>query len=249
MTRTRRTTPARLAGAALARRGVTFLEVVLGVVLMALVASTLSATMGAIGGSFQRQRDRLGAAEVASRITLIRVDDEEGMPDESLPVAYGEREFRWRIEENPVLVTLSGPAREAMNQGGGGTTVNLSRRIISVTVTTWLAEESGGAFDFDPDLPHARVTRLIDPLAFATHDSAQRRLDTQEDIETFMRTFMGTTTDTTGGQQRSGNRPGGQRPSGQRPGGGGNQPPRQPPAGRDGGGQGGGGGNNDGGGG
>ena len=235
MTRTRVTVSA--------RRGVTFLEVVLGVVLMALVASTLSATMGAIGGSFQRQRDRLAAAEVASRITLIRVDDEEGMPDESLPVAYGEREFRWRIEENPVLVTLSGPAREAMNQGSGGTTVNLSRRIISVTVTTWLAGESGGAYDFDPDLPHARVTRLIDPLNFATHDSAQRRLDTQEDIETFMRTFMGTTTDTTGGQQRPGN----QRPGNQRPGGGGDQPRQLPPAGR-GGGQGGGGNNGGGGG-
>jgi hypothetical protein len=189
-----------------ARRGVTFLEVVLGVTLMGLVATTLGATVSAVGKSIQRQRDRLGAAEVASRITLIRVDDEEGMPDPSLPIGYGEREFRWTIEERPVLVTLSGPAREAMDQGAGNTSVDLSRRIISVTVTAWLGEEAGGSFYFDADLPHARVTRLIDPLDFATHDSAQRRLDTQEDIENFMRTFMGTTTDTTGGSRNSGQR-------------------------------------------
>lgn len=193
------------------RRGVTFLEVVLGVVLLGLVASTLGATVGAVGKSFQRQRDRLAAAEVASRIALIRVDDEEGMPNPTLPIGYGDREFRWEMRESPVLVTLSGPARAAVDQGAGNSSVDLSRRILSVTVTAWLAEEAGGSFSFDPDLPHATITRLIDPLDFATHDSAQRRLDTQEDIESFMRTFMGTATSTTGGSntQRSGSSSGG----------------------------------------
>lgn len=195
-----------------ARRGVTFLEVVLGVVLLGLVASTLGATVGAVGKSFQRQRDRLAAAEVASRIALIRVDDEEGMPNPTLPIGYGDREFRWEISESPVLVTLSGPARAALDQGTGNSSVDLSRRILSITVTVWLAEEAGGSFSFDPDVPHAMITRLIDPLDFATHDSAQRRLDTQEDIETFMRTFMSTASGTTAGsntQQRSGSSTGG----------------------------------------
>ncbi|MBZ0171296.1 MAG: hypothetical protein K8E66_02855, partial [Phycisphaerales bacterium] len=83
------------------RPGVTFIEVILGVVLMGLVAGTLAAAVGGVGKSFQRQRDRLAAAEIASRILLQRVDDEEGMPDESMPVGFGEREFRFRVEENP----------------------------------------------------------------------------------------------------------------------------------------------------
>lgn len=176
------------------RPGVTFLEVVLGVVLMGLVAATLGATVSAVGKSFQRQRDRLAAAELASRILLIRVDDEAGMPDQSLPVAYGEREFRWKIETRPTLITLAGPAQVRRDQRAAGGGVDLSRRILAVTVTTWLAEASGGAYHFEPDLPHAVMTRLIDPIAFSTQDSAERRLDTQEGIERFLRDFVNTTT-------------------------------------------------------
>jgi hypothetical protein len=173
---------------------VTFLEVVLGVVLMGMVAATLASAVSAVGKSFQRQRDRLGAAEVASRILLIRVDDEAGMPDQSLPVAYGEREFRWKLDTKPTLITLAGPAQARREQRAGGGGVDLSRRIIAVTVTTWLAEASGGAYHFEPDLPHAVMTRLVDPIAFSTQDSAERRLDTQEGIERFLQDFVNTTT-------------------------------------------------------
>lgn len=176
------------------RPGVTFIEVVLGVVLMGLVAGTLAAAVGGVGRSFQRQRDRLAAAEIASRILLQRVDDEEGMPDPSRPVGYGEREFMFSVEEKPTIVTLAAPAREAIdgNQRSGG--VDLNRRILSVTVTAWLAEDSGGSAVFDARLPHASLTRLVDPIAFSTHDSAERRLDTQQDIERFLNEFVNTTT-------------------------------------------------------
>jgi hypothetical protein len=195
---------------------VTFVEVVLGVTLMGLVAATLAAAVGGIGKSFQRQRDRLAAAELASRLLLIRVDDEEGMPEQSKPVAYGEREFRWTIEEGPTLVTLSAPAQQSRDSSSVAGGVDLSRRIISVTVTTWLAETSGGSSLFDPEVPHARMTRLVDPIAFSTQDSAERRLDTQQDIERFLQDFVNTTT---GSAPRA--------PSGQAP----NQAPTRPPAG------------------
>lgn len=178
------------------RPGVSFLEVILGVVLMGLVAATLATTVSSIGKSFRRERDRLAAAEIASRVLLQRVDDEETMPDPNLPIGYGEREFRFRIDEHPALVTLSAPAREAINSGTRSGGVDLSRRILTVTVTAWLAEDSGGSSIFDPELPHATLTRLVDPLAFSTHDSAERRLDTQQDIERFLGDFVNSTTGT-----------------------------------------------------
>lgn len=213
------------------RPAVTFIEVVLGVVLMGLVATTLAAAVGAVGGSFQRQRDRIAAAELAGRILLMRVDDEDEMPDPSLPIGYGDREFRWTIDQRPTLVTLSAPARAALDSSATRGGVDLSRRIIAVTVTTWLAEDSGGAYLFTPDVPHAVLTRLVDPIDFSTHDSAERRLDTQQDIERFLQDFVNTTTGTVG-------RPGGRAPSGPgnqpgtRPGN--REPPPAPPPGEDG---------------
>lgn len=175
-----------------ARPGVSFLEVVLGVALLGMVAGTLSVTVSAIGGSFMRQQDRLGAAEIASRLLLMRADDEDSLPGPNEDIPYGERSFRWMIEERPVLITLSEPAREATSNGtAGGGTIDLSRRIVSVTVTTWLSEFSGGSAVFDEDLPHYSLTRLIDPISFTTSDSAEIRLETQEDIENFMGNVIG----------------------------------------------------------
>ncbi len=177
-----------------ARPGVSFLEVILGVVLMGLVAATLATTVSAIGKSFRRERDRLAATEIASRVLLQRVDDEEAMPDPDKPIGYGEREFRFTIKEQPVIVSLSAPARDAIESSSRGGGVDLGRRIVNVTVTVWLAEESGGAYLYDPALPHAILNRLVDPLSFSTHDSAERRLDTQEDLERFLGDFVNSTT-------------------------------------------------------
>jgi hypothetical protein len=198
----------------------TFIEVILGVVLVGMVAGTLAATVGAVSGSFQRQRDRLGAAELASRLLIYRVDDEAGLPDQMLPLGYGEREFRWSMEENPTIFTLSEPARAEIEQSGRSGGVDMSRRIKAVTVRVWLAEDSGGSYVFTRDVPHAVLTRLIDPLSFATHDSAERRLDTQQDIERFLQDFVGTTGGTVNRPRndRGGDRSGRPRPD---PGGGG----------------------------
>ncbi|USN98115.1 MAG: hypothetical protein H6810_07950 [Phycisphaeraceae bacterium] len=216
------------------RRGVTFVEVVLGVALLGLVAATLAATVGAVGKSFQRQRDRLGAVEVASRLLLQRVDDEAEMPSPADPVGYGDRRFRFKIEENPTIVSLAAPAQMAINENERSGGADLSRRFVAVTVTTWLAEDSGGSFIYDPDLPSATLTRVVDPLAFSTYDSAQRRLDTQEDIERFLNDFVGTTSGTVSRPRGDGTQGGGGRGPGQttRPPGGGTPPEQRPPGGR-----------------
>ncbi len=208
-------------------RGVTFLEVVLGVTLLGLVAGTFSMAVGAIGGSFQRQRDRIGAAEVASRILLIRADDEEFMPDPSRTIAYGDREFRWTIEEGPVQITLSEPAQAALASGASGSTIDLSKRMLSISVRVWLAETTGGSFQFQENVPSYTLVRLIDPIDFTTSDSAERRLESQRDIEDFMGNVIGSMNTGEGGGGGGGRNTQRSRPS---------QPtPINPPA-RDGGG-------------
>lgn len=172
------------------RRGVSFLEVVLGVTLLGLVAGTLSMSVGAIAASSQRQRDRLGAAEIASRILLMRNDDEDSLPSQTLTIPYGKREYRWTIDEGPVLITLSEQARAAAEDGAASNTIDLSRRLKAITVTAWLGENSGGAYQYDPNVPHYTLTRLIDPLSFPTHDSAQRQLKDQTGVEGFLQNVI-----------------------------------------------------------
>lgn len=174
------------------RRGASFIEVVLGVALLGMVAGTLTLTVGAIGGSFQRQQDRLGAAEIASRLLLMRADDEDSLPGSNAQISFGTRNFRWTMEERGVQVTLSEPAQEATSDGtSGGSTLDLSRRLVAVSVTTWLSEDSGGSATFNENVPHYTLTRLIDPISFTTSDSAEARLETQEDIEDFMSNVIG----------------------------------------------------------
>ncbi len=203
------------------RRGVSFLEVVLGVALLGLVAGTLSVTVSAVGGSFRRQQDRLAAAEIASRLLLMRADDEDSLPGPNAEIPYGERSFRWMIEERPVQVVLSEPAREAaMNGTTGGNTLDLSRRIVAVTVTAWLSEFSGGSAGFNPDVPHYTLTRLIDPIAFTTSDSAEERLKDQESIEDYMANVVGSMSSgdlplPSGGGSRSGTTQRGTQPAGE----------------------------------
>lgn len=198
-------------GANPVRRGVSFLEVVLGVTLLGLVSASLSMGVSAVGSSFQRQRDRLGAAEVASRLLLIRADDETFMPKTSETIPYGERQYRWTIDVGPVLVTLAEPARAAAASSTASNTIDLSKRMISVTVSVWLAETTGGTYQFDPDLPHYTLSRLIDPFDFTTSDSAERRLETQEDIERYMQGIVGSMASSGEAQINSGGGGGGAR--------------------------------------
>ena len=207
------------------RRGVSFLEVVLGVALMGAVAGTLSLTVSAVGGSFQRQQTRLAAAEIAGRLLIARVDDEEAPELKRPEITYGDRVFRWSIEERPVTVILSEPAREAASNGEtSGNVIDLSKRLIAVTITAWPSEESGGSAVFDPDLPHYTLTRLVDPIAFTTSDSAEVRLGSADRISQYMQGVVGSMTSgdlptpaaNTGGRGGAGTRTGGgNRPAGE----------------------------------
>lgn len=171
-----------------ARPGVTFLEAVLGVVLLALVTASLASSVSFMQRSHARLERRLGAAELANRLILQFIDDRESLPSQSLPLEYGEHLFRWSMEEQRVRFVTRTPPSTSTVTAAIGSGVSLDR-VQMIIVRVWLAPESGGSMMYSPEIPGVVITRLIDPMAFSNPDSLQSLLEQPDGIERLMNLF------------------------------------------------------------
>lgn len=171
------------------RRGVTFLESILGVVLLGLVAASLAGAVSFMHNTQIRLERRLGAAELANRLILQLIDDRESLPSRSLPVEYNGALYRWSLDEQPVRFVTQNPgvAADAASGPGGGVSLD---RIQLVTVRVWLAAESGGSYSYSAEVPGVIITRLVDPLAFSNPDSLETLLEQPGGIDRLMQLLM-----------------------------------------------------------
>jgi Tfp pilus assembly protein PilV len=174
------------------RRGVTFLEVVLSVVLLSMVTGAVLSAINGVVAQQSRQMHRLGAAELANRLMLQYIDDKESMPQRGLPVGYGRDLYRWELSEEPV--TLTHAKAEVAARGNPNVSLNRLRRI---SISVWLAEESGGTYQNDGITPSFRLSRVVDPVF-----GQLRNPDTANHIltnERLRRQFMEAVTGMSGG--------------------------------------------------
>ncbi|MCA9298616.1 MAG: hypothetical protein KDA28_06090 [Phycisphaerales bacterium] len=161
MTRTRRH---------LARPGMTFLEVVLAVALLGAIASTMFGAFEFLFRADARERHQLASAELAHRLMLQFLDDEESMPAPNLPVPYGpadnESLYRWSLERYQLRYEESVAVQEAQSNSRRTRTSPTDTRenLQQIVITVWLAEDSGGSTEPMPGTPMARIVRLYDPM-------------------------------------------------------------------------------------
>lgn len=160
------------------RRGMTFLECVLGVLLLGLITSTLAQVSSNARLSQLRTKARLGAAELANRLVLQYLDDKDSLPTANLPIEYDTQYYRWSQKHAQVGAKVDAAAARS------GADVNTSEKSLSriqqVTFTVWLAEDSGGTFKNTPNTPSVAISRLYDPL-LPTNPDAMKRLLTSPD--------------------------------------------------------------------
>jgi type II secretory pathway pseudopilin PulG len=170
------------------RRGVTFLEAILGVVLLGLVTASLASAVAFMSNAQTRLERRLNAAELANRLLLQRIDDDQSLPSQSLPLEYGRDLYHWSMTQERVRFKTRVAGTDT-TQGvvGGGVSLD---RVQLVTIRVWLAPESGGSRTWDPDVPGIVVTRLIDPMAFANPDSLQTLIEEPGGLERLMNMLM-----------------------------------------------------------
>jgi len=170
------------------RRGATLIEAVLATVLLGMVAATLASAVSFMSASQRRMQQRLGAAELANRLMLMYMDDQDAMPNKSLPIEYDMDLFRWTLEVDPVEFTMAQLPQEA-DDNAIGSGINFGRiRLVSIRV--WLSEDSGGARGFSTQFPNSQLTRLIDPLALSNPDSLQTMIDSPDGMERLFERLM-----------------------------------------------------------
>lgn len=192
------------------RRGMSFLEVVVALAILSMIAATSLSAVSAITGQARAARQRLAAMELANRLVLQYMDDPTRMPRAELPIEYGDERYRWMLHEGSVSMVPVVPAEERSTIGP-----RRLDRFKTLTVTVWLGEESGGTPRPEVGIPGAVLTRLMDPYALRNPDSIERLLADPERRQHFLEAFTGAApsappsgSNPSGGAGRGGNGPG-----------------------------------------
>lgn len=173
------------------RRGMSLLEVLAATATLSLAAGVMALAVSFVVGAQRRDERILAAAEIANRLVLMFLDDRSGMPSESLPIPYGNDDFRFSIDDGTVQVTESPQVRDAKREAGRQSPIRTDR-MRQLTVTVWLAEDSGGSRQFDAAVPSRTLIRLYDPLAVDRNpDSAEWLINREGGVESLMREVMG----------------------------------------------------------
>lgn len=205
------------------RGGMSFLEVVVALAILSMIAATAMSAISSITGQARAARQRMAAMELANRLVLQYMDDPTRMPRAELPIEYAQERYRWSIREGSVsMVPVIAPEERA--------TLGPRRldRFKTVTITVWLGEESGGTWQPEVGTPGAVLTRLMDPYALRNPDAIERLLADPQRRQWFLEAFTGgaPAAPPSGGSGSTpgGSNPGGSNPGGSRPGGAGARP-------------------------
>jgi type II secretory pathway pseudopilin PulG len=166
------------------RRGLTFLEVVCAVGLLAVVVASVVSAVTFIVNSQHTQQRKLNATEVANRLMLIYLDDPNELKRMGPLVAYDKLKYRWQIREGNVGL-------RSIKSGGVQGSTNSLNRFTNVTLVTWLSEESGGAIEPEPGVPIGRVTRMVDPVPLRNPDSLRNAVQNDDGRTRLIESFIG----------------------------------------------------------
>ncbi len=180
------------------RRGLTLLETVLAVALLSMVALSVFGAINYCVGAHERGRQRLACAELANRLMLIYMDDDDELRQMPRALEYAGERFAWSVREAFVDIR---PAKE--DQARAAQSLD---RFKNVTIEVWLGEESGGESRPTGSAPAARLVRMLDPVPLRNVDSLSGRLSD----EAKKRAFIDLLT--------NGRRSGARRPAGSSPG-------------------------------
>lgn len=140
--------------------------------LLAIVTAVIMGAVNNMLSAQKRAQQRLASAEIANRLVLMYLDDAETMPSGATPIPYAGDEYRYAMTVTPVEIRAARPD-VAIERAAEARGLRLDR-IQNIVVQVWLCETSGGALGYDEAVPHARVTRLVDPIgrAMRNPDSA-----------------------------------------------------------------------------
>lgn len=138
--------------------GITLLEVVLAVVMLGLVAGSLTGAISAIESMSAHNKRMLAAYELANRLVLTWLDNPKLLPPSSLPLDYGPYTFMWDYDLMGVQMRIN----DAQRSTSGAAPQALDRfEVISITIF----EAEGDGPQPRPGEEIALLSRMYDPAA------------------------------------------------------------------------------------
>lgn len=142
-----------------ARRAMTFVEVICAVTMLSLAAAAMLSASSAVVSAQSRGLKRLGAAELANRLMLQYLDDEDSLPNAGAPIEYGPDTYRWDKRVSTISLSSAIPQDPVRASG----TMSLDR-LRAVTFTVWLTDEARGRTTRADGAPSYSLTRIVDPI-------------------------------------------------------------------------------------
>lgn len=158
----------------------TLIEAVFAVAMLVMLVTIAASATSFLIGRQAREQHMLACVELANRLMLQYLDDQNSMPSRMMPVAYGDVTYRWSMDVEQVDVREPERLRNVRRDRGRQTTLSIDR-IRQVTIRVWLSEDHGGSYAYDGRVPTAAVTRLYDPLNFARNPDSMRRLERDDE--------------------------------------------------------------------
>jgi type II secretory pathway pseudopilin PulG len=143
----------------------TLLEVLLAVLLMSFAAAAIMRAISSIATMESNGRKRLQAFEIANRLILQFLDDEDAMPGQGLPLDYGNNRFFWDLDKTPCRMVIN------KKQEFGGANLQALDRYLLIGVTVYETRTEGN-FEVKGE-PIAFLSRVIDPAAPRNPDTLE----------------------------------------------------------------------------
>lgn len=162
-------------------RGMSILEVVAAVAILAMVTATVTIAINYMVAQNGRERRQLASMEMSNRLVLMYLDDKHNMPSTTEPIMYAGDEYLYSLKDQPTTLEENSRARERTAGQRGG----LRRdRFRQVTIRVWLHKDSQGR-EYPPDVaPGATLSRLYDPLYLLRNpDSAANTINTNAGLQ------------------------------------------------------------------
>ncbi len=156
----------------------TLLECVFAVVLLSLVAMSVMSALSYATAEQSIGQQKLGAYEVANRLVLQWLDDQDAMPDRNRVIEWGPYVYAWEMKKDRVTMEVNDPRQlqaaddnAAVPLPAGNELQGLSRfQLIEIAVYP-ADRQTGQKLSLEPV---AVLTRMYDPFATRNADAISR---------------------------------------------------------------------------
>lgn len=126
------------------RRGVSLIEVVMASLLLAILTTAIVSAITTVVTADIRNRQKLEALELANRLLLQYLDDDQAMPSDTQHIMQGNAAYRWKLQKTPVKIEMPDDSLLIKATDGPGSKAMEKTTLLSVNVYAGIPDGMGG---------------------------------------------------------------------------------------------------------